>query len=119
MAILLPSRLLLQFLRDYPFTMPSSSLRWSSLLHSLQRCILLVTAHRVLGDNTVHPWFPFEVLRGHYQLGQVYKCVSAHDRVGWYTMVTGQSVVLWSPLHLLVIGAGDVRTIRWTKYMII
>jgi hypothetical protein len=34
-------------------------------------------------------------------------------------MVTGQSGVLWSPLHLLVIGAGDVTTIRWTKYMII
>ena len=43
--------------------------------------VFLITAHRVLGDNTVHPWFPFEVLRGHYQLGQVYKRVSAHGRV--------------------------------------
>lgn len=34
-------------------------------------------------------------------------------------MATGQSVVLWSRLHLLVTGERDVRTIRWTKYMII
>jgi hypothetical protein len=27
--------------------------------HSLQRCTLLVTTHCVLGNNTVHPWFPF------------------------------------------------------------
>ena len=39
--------------------------------------------------------------------------------IGWYTMVTGQSVVLWSRLHLLVTGAGGARTLKWTKYMII
>jgi hypothetical protein len=39
--------------------------------------------------------------------------------IGWYTMVTGQSVVLWSRLHLLVTGAAGARTLRWTKYMII
>ena len=39
--------------------------------------------------------------------------------VGWYAMVTGQSVVLWSRLHLLVTGPGGARTLRWTKYMII
>lgn len=33
----------------------------------------------------------------------------------WYTMVTGQSVVLWSRLHLLVTSAAGARTLRWTK----
>lgn len=36
--------------------------------------------------------------------------------VGWYSMVTGQSVVLWSRLHLLI---DDGKVLRWTKYMII
>lgn len=36
--------------------------------------------------------------------------------VGWYAMVTGQSVVLWSRLHLLV-EHGNI--LRWTKWMII
>jgi hypothetical protein len=36
--------------------------------------------------------------------------------IGWYSMVTGQSVVLWSRLHLLV---EQGRILRWTKYMII
>jgi hypothetical protein len=31
-------------------------------------------------------------------------------------MVTSQSVVLWSRLHLLM---GDAKTIKWTKYKII
>jgi hypothetical protein len=36
--------------------------------------------------------------------------------VGWYAMVTGQSVVLWSRLHLLVEGG---KIIQWTKWMVI
>ncbi|OCL11087.1 hypothetical protein AOQ84DRAFT_374324 [Glonium stellatum] len=36
--------------------------------------------------------------------------------IGWYAMVTGQSVVLWSRLHLVVTNQ---RIIRWTLYMII
>ncbi|CBX97122.1 hypothetical protein IAQ61_007938 [Plenodomus lingam] len=36
--------------------------------------------------------------------------------IGWYTMVTGQSVVLWSRLHLLT---NSRRVLRWTLYMII
>lgn len=36
--------------------------------------------------------------------------------IGWYTMVTGQSVVLWSRLHLLV---EQGKILRWTKRMII
>lgn len=38
--------------------------------------------------------------------------------IGWYGMVTGQAVVLWSRLHLLVDGDYGVRTLRWTKWMI-
>ncbi|KAL5114773.1 hypothetical protein ACEQ8H_007335 [Pleosporales sp. CAS-2024a] len=36
--------------------------------------------------------------------------------VGWYAMVTGQSVVLWSRLHLLT---DSRRVLRWTLWMII
>ncbi|OGE46672.1 hypothetical protein PENARI_c142G10169, partial [Penicillium arizonense] len=36
--------------------------------------------------------------------------------VGWYAMVTGQSVVLYSRLHLVV---SDYRRYRWVLYMII
>ncbi|KAL1610886.1 hypothetical protein SLS59_000523 [Nothophoma quercina] len=36
--------------------------------------------------------------------------------VGWWTMVSGQSVVLWSRLHLLT---NSRRVLRWTLYMII
>lgn len=40
--------------------------------------------------------------------------------IGWYGMVTGQSVVLWSRLHLLVDkGPKGQRLLRWTKWMII
>lgn len=40
--------------------------------------------------------------------------------IGWYGMVTGQSVVLWSRLHLLVDhGERGQWTLRWTKWMII
>lgn len=60
--------------------------------------VFLVTAHRVLGGNTVHPWFPFEVHRGHYQLGQVYKRVSAHDRDG----------TQWSLVRLSCYGVGYI-----------
>ncbi|KAF1830011.1 hypothetical protein BDW02DRAFT_650943 [Decorospora gaudefroyi] len=36
--------------------------------------------------------------------------------IGWYPMVTGQSVVLWSRLHLV---NNSRRVLRWTLYMII
>jgi hypothetical protein len=36
--------------------------------------------------------------------------------IGWYAMVTGQAVVLYSRLHLLV---SDVRTMRWVLWMIV
>ncbi|KAI8935717.1 hypothetical protein NX059_007238 [Plenodomus lindquistii] len=36
--------------------------------------------------------------------------------IGWWTMVTGQSVVLWSRLHLLT---NSRRVLRWTLTMII
>lgn len=39
--------------------------------------------------------------------------------IGWWPMVTGQAVVLWSRLHLMVVGGKEVRVIRWTKWMII
>lgn len=40
--------------------------------------------------------------------------------LGWVGMVSGQSLVLWSRLHLLVDrGEKGRRTLRWTKWMII
>lgn len=39
--------------------------------------------------------------------------------IGWWTMVTGQSVVLWSRLHLILTGARGARILQWTKRMII
>ena len=39
--------------------------------------------------------------------------------VGWYPMITGQALVLWSRLHLIVNGARGERILKWTKYMII
>ncbi|CAG8906201.1 unnamed protein product [Penicillium salamii] len=36
--------------------------------------------------------------------------------IGWYAMVTGQAVVLYSRLHLLV---SDMRNMRWVLWMII
>ena len=39
--------------------------------------------------------------------------------IGWYCMVTGQSVVLWSRLHLIVIGRRGYLILRYTKYLII
>lgn len=34
-------------------------------------------------------------------------------------MITGQAVVLWSRLHLIVSGQRGDRILQWTKYMII
>jgi hypothetical protein len=34
-------------------------------------------------------------------------------------MVVGQSVVLWSRLHLIVSGKAGDRILRWTMWMII
>ncbi|KAJ5579159.1 hypothetical protein N7450_008026 [Penicillium hetheringtonii] len=39
--------------------------------------------------------------------------------IGWYVMVTGQSVVLWSRLHLVVTGENGGRILFYTKWMII
>lgn len=39
--------------------------------------------------------------------------------IGWYLMVTGESVVLWSRLHLIVSGEKGEKIIRYTKWMII
>lgn len=39
--------------------------------------------------------------------------------LGWWPMVTGQAVVLWSRLHLIVFGGRGERVIRWTRWMII
>ena len=39
--------------------------------------------------------------------------------IGWYPMITGQSLVLWSRLHLIVSGQRGERILKWTKYMII
>ena len=40
--------------------------------------------------------------------------------VGWWSMVTGQSVVLWSRLHLVLgKGRGGQRILRWSLIMII
>ncbi|KIX06680.1 uncharacterized protein Z518_04656 [Rhinocladiella mackenziei CBS 650.93] len=39
--------------------------------------------------------------------------------IGWYPMVTGQAIVLWSRLHLIVTGEKGDRILKWTKWMII
>ncbi|EME80495.1 uncharacterized protein MYCFIDRAFT_14397, partial [Pseudocercospora fijiensis CIRAD86] len=39
--------------------------------------------------------------------------------VGWYPMITGQAVVLWSRLHLIVTGKKGERILFWTKCMIV
>ena len=39
--------------------------------------------------------------------------------IGWYFMVTGQSVVLWSRLHLIVVGERGRLVLKYTKWMII
>jgi hypothetical protein len=39
--------------------------------------------------------------------------------IGWWPMVTGQAVVLWSRLHLIVLGARGDKIIRWTGWMIV
>ena len=39
--------------------------------------------------------------------------------IGWYAMVTGQSVVLWSRLHLILMGQYTAQILSWTKWMII
>ncbi|KAJ5112280.1 hypothetical protein N7532_000325 [Penicillium argentinense] len=39
--------------------------------------------------------------------------------IGWYVMITGQSVVLWSRLHLVVAGGSASKILFYTKWMII
>lgn len=39
--------------------------------------------------------------------------------IGWWPMITGQSVVLWSRLHLIMSGSKAQQTITWTKWMIV
>jgi hypothetical protein len=39
--------------------------------------------------------------------------------MGWWPTITGQSVVLWSRLHLIVRGEKGDRILKWTKWMII
>lgn len=39
--------------------------------------------------------------------------------IGWYPMITGQALVLWSRLHLIVNGSRGDRIIRYTMWMII
>jgi len=39
--------------------------------------------------------------------------------IGWYPMVTGQAIVLWSRLHLVVTGETGDKILKWTKWMII
>lgn len=39
--------------------------------------------------------------------------------IGWYPMITGQALVLWSRLHLIVNGTRGERIIKYTKWMII
>ncbi|KIX94005.1 uncharacterized protein Z520_10342 [Fonsecaea multimorphosa CBS 102226] len=39
--------------------------------------------------------------------------------IGWYPMITGQAVVLYSRLHLLLTGGRRDKILKWTKWMII
>lgn len=40
-------------------------------------------------------------------------------QIGWFAMITGQSLVLWSRLHLIVSGERGRKTLLYTKWMII
>ncbi|KAK3697194.1 hypothetical protein LTR37_017595 [Vermiconidia calcicola] len=39
--------------------------------------------------------------------------------IGWYPMITGQALVLWSRLHLMLSGERGDRIMKYTKWMII
>lgn len=39
--------------------------------------------------------------------------------IGWYAVVTGQSLVLWSRLHLVLYGERGRKILLYTKWMII
>ncbi|GAB7352091.1 hypothetical protein MBLNU459_g2591t1 [Dothideomycetes sp. NU459] len=39
--------------------------------------------------------------------------------IGWYPMITGESIVLWSRLHLIVSGEKGEKILFYTKWMII
>ncbi|EXJ59339.1 uncharacterized protein A1O5_12220 [Cladophialophora psammophila CBS 110553] len=39
--------------------------------------------------------------------------------VGWYPLITGQAIVLYSRLHLLLTGERRDKILKWTKWMII
>ena len=39
--------------------------------------------------------------------------------IGWYPMITGQALVLWSRLHLIVHGERGDKIIKYTMWMII
>lgn len=43
----------------------------------------------------------------------------ALNTAGWYAMITGQSLVLWSRLHLILYGERKETIIKYTKWMII
>ncbi|KIW26489.1 uncharacterized protein PV07_09580 [Cladophialophora immunda] len=64
-----------------------------------------------------------------YSIGFIFKYFSilTHQKwfsllllsIGWYPMITGQAVVLYSRLHLLLTGDRRDNILRWTKWMII
>lgn len=56
----------------------------------------------------------FYVLTGNAKWASV-----AFLTLGWYLMVTGQSVVLWSRLHLIVSGERGGKILKYTRWMII
>jgi hypothetical protein len=72
---------------------------WSLVLSSWGASIMLI----VLLLKFFHVWYDVYIA-----LTIILIC--------WYTMVTGQSLVLYSRLHLIV---PDARKIRWILYMII
>ncbi|KAK5674275.1 hypothetical protein LTS10_013013 [Elasticomyces elasticus] len=39
--------------------------------------------------------------------------------IGWYPMITGQALVLWSRLHLIINGERGDMILRYTKWMIV
>lgn len=50
--------------------------------------------------------------------GNVRWLAIALNTVGWYAMVTGQALVLWSRLHLVLYGENREKILRFTKWMI-
>ena len=61
-------------------------------------------------------FMPLCFMLKNFQVAGNINALEAFNTLCWYGMVTGQAVVLYSRLHLVVV---DRRKVRWVLYMII